>query len=216
MPGKVVYYNPDVDVAVIAVPTGTVRPLRFASGTPPPVTGWRSSAIPQNGPYNVQVGRVRADQRLRSPDIYGDGTVIRDVLSLRGLIRPGNSGGPVVDSAGHVVGVVFAASVTSGDTGYALSAAAGRPGRGLRPDRVAPGVDPGLRGVRTERSSLSSLLRICLASWACAIAFSGARDLLHLAYADEAEERGDAGGRRRTRSGTPTCRARPSPFQLMK
>ena len=76
---------------------------------------------------------MRADQRLRSPDIYGDGTVIRDVLSLRGLIRPGNSGGPVVDSAGHVVGVVFAASVTSGDTGYALSsqqvgqaAAAGR------------------------------------------------------------------------------------------
>jgi S1-C subfamily serine protease len=76
---------------------------------------------PQNGPYDVQVGRVRADQRLRSPDIYGHGTVIRDVLSLRGLIRPGNSGGPVVDSAGHVVGVVFAASVTSGDTGYAVS-----------------------------------------------------------------------------------------------
>ena len=84
-------------------------------------------------PYDVQVGRVRADQRLRSPDIYGHGTVIRDVLSLRGLIRPGNSGGPVVDSAGHVVGVVFAASVTNSETGYALSsqqvaqaAAAGR------------------------------------------------------------------------------------------
>ncbi len=78
--------------------------------------------FPQNGPYNVQAARVRADQRLRSPDIYGGGAVIRDVLSLRGLIRPGNSGGPVVDSAGHVVGVVFAASVTSTDTGYALSA----------------------------------------------------------------------------------------------
>ena len=118
--GHVVYYNPQIDVAVIAVPTGNVRPLRFATDA----TAGEGVAIlgfPQNGPYNVQAGRVRADQRLRSPDIYGGGAVIRDVLSLRGLIRPGNSGGPVVDSAGHVLGVVFAASVTSSDTGYALS-----------------------------------------------------------------------------------------------
>ncbi|MBO0847123.1 MAG: MarP family serine protease, partial [Nocardioides sp.] len=132
VPGHVVYYDPDVDVAVIAVPTGTVRALRF-DGNARPGEGVAILGFPQNGPYDVQVGRVRADQRLRSPDIYGAGTVIRDVLSLRGLIRPGNSGGPVVDSSGHVVGVVFAASVTNGDTGYALSsqqvaqaAAAGR------------------------------------------------------------------------------------------
>jgi S1-C subfamily serine protease len=121
VPGKVVYYNPDVDVAVIAVPTQNVAPLHLttngAAGEGVAILGF-----PQNGPYDAQVGRIRADQRLRSPNIYGDGTVIRDVFSLRGLIRPGNSGGPVVDSAGQVVGVVFAASVTNGDTGYALSA----------------------------------------------------------------------------------------------
>jgi S1-C subfamily serine protease len=119
--GHVVYYNPQVDVAVIALPTGSVRPLHFATDATPG-DGVAILGFPQNGPYNVQAARIRADQRLRSPDIYGGGAVIRDVLSLRGLIRPGNSGGPVVDSAGHVVGVVFAASVTSADTGYALSA----------------------------------------------------------------------------------------------
>jgi S1-C subfamily serine protease len=119
VPARVVYYNADLDVAVLSVATGTIRPLRFASAEPG--DGIAILGFPENGPYDVQVGRVRADQRLRSPDIYGHGTVIRDVLSLRGLIRPGNSGGPVVDSAGRVVGVVFAASVSSGDTGYALS-----------------------------------------------------------------------------------------------
>jgi S1-C subfamily serine protease len=130
--GHVVYYNPGVDVAVIAVPTGSTDPLPFAADGAPG-EGVAILGFPENGPYDVQVARIRSDQRLRSPDIYGNGTVIRDVFSLRGLIRPGNSGGAIVDSAGRVVGVVFAASVTSDDTGYALSttqvsqaAAAGR------------------------------------------------------------------------------------------
>ena len=54
---------------------------------------------PQDGPYDVQPGRIRSEQRLRSPNIYGEGTVIREVFSLRGLVRPGNSGGPIVSSA---------------------------------------------------------------------------------------------------------------------
>jgi S1-C subfamily serine protease len=44
------------------------------------------------------------------------------VFSLRGLIRPGNSGGPVVSTSGRVLGVVFAASVSDHNTGYALTA----------------------------------------------------------------------------------------------
>ncbi len=77
---------------------------------------------PQDGPYDVQAARIRSQQRLRSPDIYGEGTVIREVYSIRALVRPGNSGGPMVSRDGEVLGVIFAASVTDDDTGYALTA----------------------------------------------------------------------------------------------
>jgi len=70
----------------------------------------------------VQAARIRGEQRLRSPDIYGQGTVIREVFSIRSLVRPGNSGGPLVSDDGRVLGVIFAASVTDDDTGYALTA----------------------------------------------------------------------------------------------
>ncbi|RYP87260.1 MarP family serine protease [Nocardioides guangzhouensis] len=117
----VVYYNEDLDVAVLAV-NGIERPhLSFDLNAKP---GDNAAALgyPQDGPYDAQAVRIRAQQRLRSPDIYGNGSVIREVFSLRGLIRPGNSGGPLVSSAGDVTGVVFAASVTDSETGYALTA----------------------------------------------------------------------------------------------
>ena len=121
VPAEVVYYNPDIDVAVLALDSGPTPHLTFdrdaEAQAPVAILGY-----PQDGPYDVQPGRIRAEQRLRSPNIYNRGTVIREVYSLRGLVRPGNSGGPIVSSAGDVVGVVFAASVTDDETGYALTA----------------------------------------------------------------------------------------------
>lgn len=118
---RVVHYDPDLDVAVLAV-DGLGRPfLRFdktaEAGDNAAVLGY-----PNDGPYNVQAARIRGEQRLRSPDIYGSGTVVREVFSLRSLVRPGNSGGPLLSADGHVYGVIFAASVTDRETGYALTA----------------------------------------------------------------------------------------------
>ena len=121
VPARVVHYDPQLDVAVLALDDAGGPHLAFdrvaEQSDPVAILGY-----PQDGPYDVRPGRIRAEQRLRSPDIYGEGTVIREVFSVRGLIRPGNSGGPIVDSGGDVVGVVFAASVTDRDTGYALTA----------------------------------------------------------------------------------------------
>jgi S1-C subfamily serine protease len=121
VPARVVYYNEDLDVAVLAV-NGIDRPHLSFDLTAKPGDNGAVLGYPQDGPFDAQAVRIRAQQRLRSPDIYGDGSVIREVFSLRGLIRPGNSGGPLVSSAGDVTGVVFAASVTDTDTGYALTA----------------------------------------------------------------------------------------------
>ena len=128
-------YDPDLDIAVLSLPdVGDLPQLVFDTEAGPrdPVA---VLGYPQDGPYDVQSGRIRSEQRLRSPDIYGDGTVIRQVYSLRALIRPGNSGGPIVTSAGDVAGLVFAASVSDQDTGYALTA---EPGRGVGRARASP------------------------------------------------------------------------------
>lgn len=124
----VVYYNPDLDIAVLAFDSGDLPVLDFVSSdveeekfVTEAKDGVAILGYPQDGPYNVQRGRVRTETKLKSPDIYGDGTVLRNVYSLRGIVRPGNSGGPIVTTEGNVAGVVFAASVTDDDTGYALT-----------------------------------------------------------------------------------------------
>ena len=118
---SVVLYDADLDIAVLALDGADVPHLAFEQAAE---AGDNVAAVgyPQDGPYDVQAGRIRSQQRLRSPDIYGTGTVIRQVYSLRALIRPGNSGGPILTSAGDVAGMVFAASVSDPDTGYALTA----------------------------------------------------------------------------------------------
>ena len=93
IPATVVYYNPDIDIAVLAVDGLQGQQLRFDydghARQPAAVLGY-----PQDGPYDVQPARIRGQQRLRTPDIYGQGTVVRQTYSLRGLVRPGNSGRP--------------------------------------------------------------------------------------------------------------------------
>ncbi len=120
-PARVVYLDPDLDVAVLLVPGLQAAQLSFAGtagrGDPAVVAGF-----PGGGPLTATPARIRGTISARGADIYGHGTVTREVYAVRGTIRPGNSGGPLLAPDGRVDGVVFASSVDDPDTGYALTA----------------------------------------------------------------------------------------------
>jgi S1-C subfamily serine protease len=119
--GVVVLFDPSVDIAVLYVPELNVQPLSFdlegKADAAAVVLGY-----PENGPFDSEPARIRSEERLRGPDIYGDKTVTRRAFSIWAQVRPGNSGGPLLSPKGKVYGVVFAASVEDNRTGYVLTA----------------------------------------------------------------------------------------------
>ena len=119
---KVVAFNPKLDVAVLLVPKLRVEPLVFAktpaaSGDPAVAAGF-----PGGGDFAATPARVRAVVMARGDDIYGRAGVERELYAFRGLVRPGNSGGPLLNPAGEVLGLVFGAGVGDSKTGYAITA----------------------------------------------------------------------------------------------
>lgn len=107
---ELVAFDSHDDIAVLRVPGLRLTPLPIAGSAP---TGQAVAILgyPEDGPFVAEPGRVGETQATRTDDAYGDGPVIRQITSLRGLVRPGNSGGPLVNAAGDVDATVFAAIV---------------------------------------------------------------------------------------------------------
>jgi S1-C subfamily serine protease len=111
-----VVFDSDNDVAVLRVP-GLAAPSLSIVGDPQPRTAGAVVGFPRNGPFTVRAARLGQTRQVLSQDAYGRGPIRRSVTSLRGLVEPGNSGGPVVDGAGRVLTTVFAATVGGGSEG---------------------------------------------------------------------------------------------------
>ena len=118
----VVYYNSDVDIAVLHSPGLDLEPLPWAEQAAATGDDAIVLGFPQSGPFMAEPARVRDRLTIAGPDIYSTGRVERDAYTVRGSIRQGNSGGPMINPEGQVLGVVFGASVEDSDTGYALTA----------------------------------------------------------------------------------------------
>lgn len=100
----------DSDLAILRLadvadlPVAEVRDEPVEPGEPIIVVGY-----PGGGPATVSTGEVLS---LVEGELLDEPA---DVIRVDAEIRQGNSGGPLLDEQGRVVGVVFAVDVTSGD-----------------------------------------------------------------------------------------------------
>ena len=111
---EAVWFDPRNDLALLRASGVEGTPGLEADVQEEPGEAAAILGFPGNGPYDVQPGRLGQTATVRTEDAYGRGPVERRITSLRGLVRSGNSGGPMVDGDGQVVTTIFAATVGNG------------------------------------------------------------------------------------------------------
>lgn len=119
LPARPVWFDPRNDLALLHVPGLTQAPLELvtntAKGTSAAIIGY-----PLNGPLDIGAARIGGTSTVISDDIYGK-PITRRMTTFRGTVRHGNSGGPLVDTAGRVRSTVFAAKSNSDNSrGYGV------------------------------------------------------------------------------------------------
>ena len=121
-PARVVLFDPESDIAVLYVPGLNLPALRFA-GTAPFGASAVVAGYPLDASFTVRPARVGRPEYASGPDIYDSTRVVREIYPIRAVVKPGNSGGPLIaPRSGLVYGMVFAAAVAVPKTGYALTA----------------------------------------------------------------------------------------------
>jgi S1-C subfamily serine protease len=117
----VIDFDPHDDIAILRV-HGLNEPVLKLAQNPKAGTAAAILGYPLDGGFDVEPGRIGQTETVSTEDAYGNGPVTRSITALRGLVRPGNSGGPMIDHAGQVVATVFAAITgsTEGRGGFAV------------------------------------------------------------------------------------------------
>jgi S1-C subfamily serine protease len=118
---QAIWFDPKNDVAILrARAIASIPPLQLNTNAPSGTAG-AVIGYPENGPLDVQAARVGPTITALSQDAYGRGPLRRRITTLRGLVRSGNSGGPLVDGRGRVLTTIFASSATRGqEAGYGV------------------------------------------------------------------------------------------------
>jgi hypothetical protein len=117
---EAIWFDPHNDLALLRVPALADQPGLSIRDTAPRGLAGAILGFPQNGPYEVRPARLGLTSEVLTQDAYGRGPVRRLLTSLRGAVRSGNSGGPMVDGRGRVVTTIFAATTSGPRGGYGV------------------------------------------------------------------------------------------------
>ena len=120
--GTVVWFDPNLDFAVLRASDLAGAPLAIDSSSVPRGTAGAVLGFPGGGPFDAEPATVLDQIEAVGRNIYDQSTTLRSIYDLQANVEPGNSGGPLVTPDGTVLGVVFAKSVTQEGIGYALTA----------------------------------------------------------------------------------------------
>ncbi len=114
----VVAFDARDDIAVLRVAGLGAEPLQPVD----PVAGQAVAILgyPESGPFTAAAGRIGQTSFVITDDAYGRGPIRRQITTLRGEIRHGNSGGPAVDLRGRVHTTIFASRVGVESQGYGV------------------------------------------------------------------------------------------------
>ena len=118
--GRVTYFDPKRDLAVIAVSGLTASPLTVAASPAVGATGV-IAGYPFGGPFSEGGARVVQSGAVTVPDVTGGGRTSRQIAAIAADVEQGNSGGPLLSTSGRVIGIVFAKSTSQSDLGYAMT-----------------------------------------------------------------------------------------------
>ena len=129
---RVVLFDPNTDLAILYSPGLDLRPLVLIQSNPARGTGGAVIGYPGGNAEQVVAAAVSGTESARGYNIYGDMLVTREIEVLAARVIPGNSGGPIVNDSGQIIGVVFAASTTPDECrlrAHHSPGPAGSPGR---------------------------------------------------------------------------------------
>ncbi len=118
----IIVLNPNRDISILDVPNLRAQPLLFAEGVADSGTDALLLGYPGGGDFVATPVRIREVGELNGPDIYRTTTVTREMNTIRGAVRQGDSGGPIIDLDCKALGVAFGAAVDDPDTGFVLTA----------------------------------------------------------------------------------------------